>query len=93
VTAVIDRRIAAGIVEDALSGVFSPEVVRGLREDSPLAGIGMAPADAVCVADAVAAAADQAGLVCQLSDGDFTAAHTVADLVSAVELAARKDAR
>ncbi len=91
-TAVIERRIAAGIVEDALSAVFSPEVVRGLREDSPLSGIGMAPADAVCIADAVAAAADQAGLVCQLADDDFTAAHTVADLVSAVELAARKDA-
>jgi hypothetical protein len=93
VTAVIDHRIAAGIVEDALSAVFSPEVVRGLREDSPISGIGMMPADAVCIADAVAAAADAAGLGCRLSDEDFTAVHTVADLVSAVETAARKGAQ
>ncbi|MCX6434476.1 MAG: hypothetical protein NTX29_17490 [Actinobacteria bacterium] len=91
-TPAIDHRVAAGIVEDALTSVFDPAIVRGLREDSPLAGVGMMPADAVCIADAVAVAAERAGLVCHLDDADFATAESVADLVRAVETAARPEA-
>ena len=91
-TKAIEHRVAAGIVEDALASVFDPAVVRGLREDSPLAAVGMTPADAVCIADAVAAVAERAGLACHLDDADFATARSVADLVSAVEAAARPEA-
>jgi hypothetical protein len=86
----LDRRGAAGIVEEALAAVFEPAVVRQLREDSPLGMLGMAPADAVCVSDAVAQAAAAAGLECRLGDADLGGAATVADLVSAVQHAARR---
>jgi hypothetical protein len=86
----LDRRAAASIVEDALGAVFEPAVVRQLREDSPLSMLGMAPADAVCVSDAVAQAAGAAGLECQLGDAVLGGAVTVADLVSAVQEAARR---
>ncbi len=90
-TSAIEHRVAAGIVEDALTSVFDPAVVRGLREDSPLAAVGMMPADAVCIADAVAVAAERVGLVCHLDDAAFATAQSVADLVRAVEAAARAE--
>jgi hypothetical protein len=88
----IERRLAAGIVEDALAAVFDPAVVRRLREDSPLSVLGMTVADAVCVSDALGAAADSAGLSCDLGDADFADAVTVADLVAAVQAGAQRRA-
>jgi len=81
-----ERRVAAGLVEDALGEVFDPAVVAGLREDSPLSVLGMSPADAVCLADAIGAAAERVGLSCVLDDADFATEDdlTVADLVDAV---------
>jgi hypothetical protein len=84
-TGTIDRRVAAGVVEDALAAVFDPAVVRQLREDSPLTVLGMATADAVCVSDAIRDAAVGVGLDCGLGDGDLGGAVTVADLVTAVQ--------
>jgi hypothetical protein len=88
----IDRRIAAGIVEDALTVVFDPTVVRQLREDSPLTVLGMTNADAVCISDAVRDAAGASGLDCHLGDTDLESASTVADLVAAVQAVARRRA-
>jgi hypothetical protein len=88
----IDRRLAAGIVEDALAAVFDPDVVRRLREDSPLNVLGMTVADAVCVSDAIRIAAGSAGLACDLGDADLAGAVTVADLVSAVQAGAQRGA-
>ncbi len=86
----VDRRVAAGIVEDALAAVFDPAVVRQLREDSPLSVLGMTVADAVCVSDAVSSAASAAGLACHLGDTDLAGAVTVADLVAAVQAGAQR---
>jgi hypothetical protein len=86
----VDRRVAAGIVEDALAAVFDPAVVRQLREDSPLSVLGMTVADAVCVSDAVSSAARAAGLACHLGDNDLAGAVTVADLVAAVQAGAQR---
>lgn len=83
----VDHRLAAGIVEQALMAVFDPDLVRRLREDSPLAALGMTPADAVAIADAVESAAAALGVSCQLSDADLATATTVADLVVAVQSA------
>jgi hypothetical protein len=88
----IDRRLAAGIVEDGLAAVFDPAVVRQLREDSPLIVLGMTDADAVCVSDAVGIAAESAGLACVLGDSDLANAVTVADLVAAVQAGAQRRA-
>jgi hypothetical protein len=85
----VDRRLAAAIVEDALAAVFDPTVVRQLREDSPLSVLGWTTADAVCVSDAVSAAAGAAGLDCLLGDTELGAAGTVADLVAAVQAGAQ----
>ncbi len=81
-----EHRVAAGLVEDALGEVFDPGVVAGLREDSPLSALGMSPADAVCLADAVGTMAERAGLTCALDDADFVTEGdlTVADLVGTV---------
>lgn len=79
---------AAVIVEQALAAVLDPAVVRQLRPDSPLAPAGLTPADAVCVADAVAEAAEQAGWTCLLGDADLAGAETVADIVRAAAQAA-----
>jgi hypothetical protein len=84
----VDHREAARITESALGRVFDSEVVRRLREDSPLSVLGMVPADAVCVADAVATVADESGLACELDDADLADVLTVADLVRAVARAA-----
>ena len=58
----------------------------GLREDSALSAVGMTPADAVCVADALDLAARRAGLDCARDDADFAVEGdlTVADLINAV---------
>jgi len=82
----VDRRTVAGLVEDALGEVFEPTVVAGLREDSPMSTLGMTPADAISIADAVALAAQRSGLTCLLDDADFVVEGdlTVADLVDAV---------
>lgn len=80
----LTRHDAAVVVEQALSAVFDPAVVVRLREDSPLTSAGMTPADAVCMADAVAVAAAGVGSVCALSDEDLVAVATVADLIDAV---------
>ena len=80
-----DSRIAAVLVEDALALVFPADLVARLRPDSPLSGVGMTPADAVCVCDAVATLAEGSGLSCQLTDADLDGARTVGDLVGAVQ--------
>lgn len=81
----LDRRDAALIVEVGLTAVFDAGLVRQLREDSPLSVLGMVPADAVCVADAVEQEAGRLGWSCRLGDDDLAAAVTVADLVTAVQ--------
>lgn len=82
--AAVDRRDAALVVEAALSAVFDPALVRQMRPDSPLAGLPLTPADAVCLADAVADAAAKSGWQCRLDDADLDGVTTVADLVDAV---------
>lgn len=81
----LDRRDAALIVEVALTAVFDAGLVRQLREDSPLSVLGMVPADAVCVADAVEEEAGRLGWTCRLGDDELADAATVADLVTAVQ--------
>ena len=83
----LEHRAAATVVEEALVAVFDPDLVRRLREDSPLAVVGMIPADAVAVADAVARAAADVGVSCVLTDADVDGVETVADLVAAVQRA------
>jgi len=80
----VQSRVAAAMVEEALGRVFDPAVVSGLREDSPLTVLGMAPADAVCVADALGDVAQERGLACDLGDADLSAAGSVADLIRVV---------
>ena len=86
----MDRRVAAGIVEQALGAVYDPSIVRTLREDSPLDVLGIRPADAVCIADAVHAAAPAFGAECVLDDADVVDVETVADLVDAVVAAGER---
>lgn len=80
----VDRRAAAAVVQEALAAVLDPALVPTLREDTPLAAAGMTSADAVCVADAVAAAGLARGIDGYLGDADFATAVTVGDLVEAV---------
>jgi len=80
----VQSRVAAAMVEEALGRVFDPAVVSGLREDSPLAVLGMAPADAVCVADALNDVACERGLACDLGDAELSDARSVADLIRVV---------
>ena len=80
----VDRRLAGLLVQEALGAVVDPTIVVTLREDSPLAAAGLSVPDAVCLADAVAAAAEVRGLACSLADDDLAQATTVADLVDAV---------
>jgi hypothetical protein len=79
-----ESRLSAGIVEEALGRIFDPAVVGGLREDSQLAVLGMVPADAICIADAIAAVASERGLDCDLGDADLVGAVTVAELIQVV---------
>lgn len=79
------RQLAATIAEQGLAAVFAADLVRGLREDSPLAAAGLAPADLVAVADAVAGAARERGRSCVLGDEELSGVVTVADLIAVVE--------
>lgn len=83
-SAPVEQRLAAQVAEEALRSVFDPQAVSALREDSPLTAIGLTPADVVCLADAVAKAANDRGFSCVLGDADLEGVHTVADLVEAV---------
>jgi hypothetical protein len=92
-----DRRLAAALVEEGLAQVFPTELVGGLREDSPLAVLGLAPEDLVAVSDAVGAAAARRGAACRIADADLLGLvvdeegvrsdATVADLVAATQRA------
>ena len=84
----IDRQVASALAESGLSAVVGPEIVSRLREDSPLALVGLSTADLVCVSDAVARAADARGLDCVLVDSDLAGLDTVADLVTVITLRA-----
>lgn len=77
--------MAAAIAEAGLAAVFAADLVRGLREDSPLAAAGLVPADLVALADAVAGAARQRGRSCVLGDEEMSGMATVRDLIAAVE--------
>lgn len=81
----MDRRDAALVVEAALSAVFDAALVRQLRADSPLSVLGVVPADAVCIGDAVGREADRLGWSCALGDAELADARTVEDLVGAVQ--------
>ena len=80
-----DRRAAALVVEAALAAVFDAALVRQLREDSPLTVLGMVPADAVALADAIARESERAGWACVLGDAELAGLVSVADLVSVVQ--------
>ncbi len=80
----IDRHAAASIAEAALRAVYDPEVVAGLREDSPLTVVALQPGDLVCLADAAVAAADERGLRLRIGDADLAHLSTVADLIDAI---------
>lgn len=79
-----ERTTHAAIAEEALRRVFDSQSVAGLREDSPLAMLGMTSADVVCLADAVARAAQERSVTCMLGDADLAGLTTVADLIDAV---------
>ena len=87
-----DARTAAVLVEDALALIFPGDLVARLRPDSPLTAVGMTPADAVCVSDAVASLAERSGLSCRLTDADLEGTTAVADLVDAVQRRLREEA-
>jgi len=84
------------IVARALAKVFDPALTGQVRQDSVLlsselsSSIGMAPADAMAVAEGIREVAADMGLVCVLKDVDFASDSegdhvlTVADLQAAV---------
>lgn len=80
----VDQHTAGSLAQSALAAVLGPEVVSGLRQDSPLAGVGLTAADLVCVSDAVADAATRRGVHCVLDDGDLDGLERVSDLVAAI---------
>lgn len=80
---------ARAVAHEALGQVFDPALVTLLREDSALTGpesvVGMGPADAVALADAVAAVAQREGATCELRDVDLAAEGLrEGDLVSSI---------
>ena len=81
----VEHRTAAAIAEAALSVVFGRSAVATLREDSPLAAVGLVPADLVCLSDAIAADAAARGVTCILDDEALGHALTVGDVVVAVQ--------
>ena len=89
----LDRTSAAALAEAGLTAVVGPGIVAGLREDSPLARIGLTSADLICLSDAIANAATTAGAHCVLDDADMVDLVTVADLVSAVAACGEQGAR
>lgn len=89
----LDRTSAAALAEAGLTAVFGLDVVAGLREDSPLEGIGLTPEDLICLSDSIANAATKDGGSCVLDDADIDDLVTVADLVSAVAACGEQGAR
>lgn len=81
-----DRRVAVAVTVEALRRVLDPATVATLRDDSPLAGVGVTDADLVCIADAIAAECERLpdGALVVLDDDDFESINTVSDLVTAV---------
>jgi hypothetical protein len=83
------------VAATALSQVFDSAVVSSLRSDSVVWGagssLGMQSADAVAIADGIAALAARQGAECSLHDEDFydmpehAAGLTLADLTSVIE--------
>lgn len=80
----ISRTRAAALAERGLAAVVGAQIVAALREDSPLAGVGLTDDDLICVSDAVADAARTEGVACSLTDADVSGLVTVADLVGAI---------
>lgn len=92
----LDPALVRVVTRDALSRVFGHTVVDQLRPDSPLMGtvlassIGMVPADAIAVADAIEQRAAREGALCLLgndvfaSDSEGDATMTLADLEAGV---------
>ena len=92
----LDPALVRVVTRDALTRVFGHTVVDQLRPDSPLMGtalvssVGMAPADAIAVADAVQERAAREGALCLLGDDVFAsdaegdATITLADLEAGV---------
>lgn len=88
--------LSAEIVARALAKVFDPALTSQVRPDSVLlsselsSSIGMAPADAMAVAEGIREVAADLGLVCVVKDVDFASDSegdqvlTVADLQAAV---------
>lgn len=95
----LDPALVRVVAHDALVRVFGATVVDPLRPDSPLIGsglsssIGMRPADAIAVADAVQQRAAREGAECLLgndvfsSDAEGDATVTLADLEAAIAAA------
>lgn len=83
----IDQRTAGSLAETGLSAVLGPEIVSGLRPDSPLSGVGLGAADLVGLSDAIADAASRRGVQCILDDGDLDGLETVSDLVASIAAA------
>ncbi len=92
----LDPALVRVVTRDGLSRVFGHTVVDQLRPDSPLMGtvlassIGMVPADAIAVADAIEQRAAREGALCRLGDDVFVsdsegdATMTLADLEAGV---------
>lgn len=95
----LDRALVRTVARDALTRVFGHTVVDQLRPDSPLIGtamvssVGMVPADAIAVADAVEQRAAREGARCRLgnetfaSDAEGDATITLADLEAGIAAA------
>lgn len=95
----LDRALVRTVAHDALTRVFGRTVVDPLRPDSPLMGtamassVGMVPADAIAVADAVQERAAREGARCVLgndvfaSDAEGDATVTLADLEEGIAAA------
>lgn len=95
----LDPALVRTVTHDALARVFGHTVVDQLRPDSPVMGsglassIGMTPADAIAVSDAVEQRAAREGALCLLgnevfaSDAEGDATITLADLEAGVAAA------
>ena len=74
------KAVDEACVRAALSDVFDGWAVTSLRADSPLASVGMRPADSICVAIALHS---HAGIL--LTDDDFAGLVTLGDLCALVQ--------
>ena len=75
---------AAELAQTALAAVLGPEIVSGLRCDSPLSGVGVRAGDWICLCDVVETAAREQGVACVLDDDDVSRVVTVADLIDVI---------